>query len=109
MKDYVRLVAFLLVVVAGLVAFAVLSGWAPRWVWDTVIGVGLAWFVVDLWRGRMRSLERLSNEAARLAVAFTLVVACAALTGWATGVWTAGAFVAAFGVGDVLRRGRSTG
>jgi hypothetical protein len=108
MRDYVRLVGFLVVVVAGFVAFAVLSGWAPWWAWDIAVGVGLAWFVLDLWRGRVGSLKRLSNEAGRLAVAFTLVVACAALTGWAIGGWTAGAFVAALGVGGVVRRRRST-
>jgi peptidoglycan/LPS O-acetylase OafA/YrhL len=108
MKEHVRLVVFLLVVVAGLAAFAVVFGWAPRWGREIVVGVGLAGVAGGLWRGRLRSITRLSHETGRLAIALTLVVACAALTGWATGVWAAGAFVAAVGVGGVLRRRRST-
>ncbi|HEY3765343.1 MAG TPA: hypothetical protein VGL44_09315 [Gaiellales bacterium] len=77
---------------------------APDWAREIVVGVGFATFVGDLWRRRIRSRAKLSNQSFRLAVAGALVLACAALTGWAIGVWTACAFVAALGIGDVRRR-----
>jgi hypothetical protein len=107
MRQKLLMVGVLFAVLAGVAVVAVVFSWAPPWAWEIVIGVGLAGFLGDLWRRRLRSRMTLASEARRMAVALALVAACAALTGWATGVWTAGAFVATLAIGGVLRRRRS--
>ena len=92
MKQYFRLALALLVVVTGFAAVGIVLGWAPRWVWEIVVGVGLASFLGDLWRRRVRTMPTLSNANVRVAVAVALVLGCAVLVGWSTGVWAGGAW-----------------
>ena len=108
MKEYLRLALALVVVVAGLASLGVVLTWAPRWVWEIVVGVGLASFLGDLWRRRVRASPILANENLRIAVAVALVLGCAVLVGLTTGAWAGGALVAAVGVSGIWRRLQGT-